>query len=550
MTYKHACITGVLALSLLTFSACSDDNEYPVVDNEVPTFAVTADHVMTDNGRDVHFAGKITDADGISKITITCPDLGIDKTIDIIDIFKEPLTEYELDYKFRMRNEFTAERYDVLVTVYDIAGNKTEQNILITMDGDFAAPVFEIAPGAKVSILMSEEVAYTLRFTVRDNRVLDYVTVDVEGVEGYPVTIDGNGRNRIEYAELLALPAEEATYNVTITAADKAAQDGEVRTTVIESVLSVAELADWDDFYISDVKTPEELNSDVFGVPMRMDHVGEFKYRVRYYNAAAGTEIRFLPQQTDFDPICFAPSKENPEVLGNSTDTTNPLVLNESGVYYVFDVNTLEGTYSYKTYPVSEALSPLSNVTLGANDMNTWSEYNNADVIWWQELKIGPATDPGSVSTVFEQDRNNPNLLILDNWKLEAGGMNYCIMNWHSHGWWDFYSWKVDNDVDPSKCVYYGNYHAPLPASSETGHAAMKGNGDFLTWKYTEALTPEEFEFMYPEAGNFSLGSWGNTDWRNKVTYGNWIHAVVPAEGTYRLVLDVHTEHLKLLPVE
>ena len=52
MTYKHACMTGALALSLLAVSSCSDD-KWEIVDNADPNFAVTSEHVMTDLGRDV-----------------------------------------------------------------------------------------------------------------------------------------------------------------------------------------------------------------------------------------------------------------------------------------------------------------------------------------------------------------------------------------------------------------------------------------------------------------------------------------------------------------
>ncbi|MDE5684893.1 MAG: hypothetical protein K2I39_11880, partial [Muribaculaceae bacterium] len=279
MTYKHACMTGALALSLLAASSCSDD-KWGTVDNAVPGFSVTADHIMTDLGRDVHFAGKITDADGISTITLQCPGLGINKTIDIIEIYGEPLTEYDLDYSVRVRNDVVGESFDVVITITDVAGNKTEQTVLVTLDADFSAPVFETSPDKEVTVLFKEDPTFNLSFSVRDNREIDYVTVDVEGVEGFPITIDGNGNNRVEFAQRLTLPTAIADYNVTITAADKAAQEGEVRTTVVNSVIKVSELPDWNVLYLADVATAAELNSDVFGVPMAMDHVGVNKYRV------------------------------------------------------------------------------------------------------------------------------------------------------------------------------------------------------------------------------------------------------------------------------
>lgn len=187
-------MTGALALSLLAASSCSDD-KWGTVDNAVPSFAVTSDHVMTDYGQDIHFAGKITDADGIASITLSCPELNIDKTIDIIDIYGEPKTEYDLDYSVRVRNDVVGESFDVLITIIDVAGNKTEQTVLVTMDGDFTAPVFITMPDKEVTVLYKENPTFNLSFSVRDNREIDYVTVDVTGVDGFPITIQGNGQN-------------------------------------------------------------------------------------------------------------------------------------------------------------------------------------------------------------------------------------------------------------------------------------------------------------------------------------------------------------------
>lgn len=539
MTYKHVCMTGALALSLLAASSCSDD-KWGTVDNAVPGFSVTADHIMTDLGRDVHFAGKITDADGISTITLQCPGLGINKTIDIIEIYGEPLTEYDLDYSVRVRNDVVGESFDVVITITDVAGNKTEQTVLVTLDADFSAPVFETSPDKEVTVLFKEDPTFNLSFSVRDNREIDYVTVDVEGVEGFPITIDGNGNNRVEFAQRLTLPTAIADYNVTITAADKAAQEGEVRTTVVNSVIKVSELPDWNVLYLADVATAAELNSDVFGVPMAMDHVGVNKYRVSYYNEKAGTEICFIPQKTDFGPICFGPEADDANKLGDDPESVGRIKLDQAGVYYLIDVNTYERTYELKTYPVSQAINPVSHLHYGQEDLNTWWETTNLDDIWWQEWYFGPADGPGNV-TRMEQDKNNPNIFVVPDYKLSAGEMNIMLHNWHSHGWWNFTAWRVDDSSDPSKCAFYGNYHPTTPH--------YESNDDYFDWKFKTYITPEEYKFMYPNAGeSFDLGKWGDESYRKNFIPDNWIKARVPAEGTYRLVFDAHTERIKLLP--
>ena len=398
MIYKHACMTGALALSLLAVSSCSDDDKWGTVDGKEPNFAVTSEHVMTDLGRDVHFAGKITDADGIASIKLSCPALSINKTIDLIEIYGAPQTEYDLDYSVRMRNDIEGESFDVEIAVTDVAGNTVKKNVLVTLDGDFSAPVFETSPDKEVTVLYKENPTFNLSFAVRDNREIDYVTVDVEGVDGFPVTVQGNGQNRVEFARKLELPTAIADYNLTVTAFDKAAQEGEVRSTVVNSVIKVSELPDWSVIYLADVATAAELNSDVFGVPMAMDHVGEYKYRVRYYNEKAGTQICFIPQKTDFGPICFGPDPADPTKLGDDPESVGRVTLDKAGVYYLINVNTFERTVTLDTYSVNEAVNPVMHLHYGQNDLNTWWETTNMGDIWWQEWFFGPGGNPDQIT--------------------------------------------------------------------------------------------------------------------------------------------------------
>ena len=47
------------------------------------------------------------------------------------------------------------------------------------MDGDFASPTFTIAPDAAVTVLMKSETKFKLSFTVTDDRILDYVIINI-----------------------------------------------------------------------------------------------------------------------------------------------------------------------------------------------------------------------------------------------------------------------------------------------------------------------------------------------------------------------------------
>lgn len=228
MYLKKVSLT-VAALALLNLWSCSDDN-WDAVDNADPDFTVQSEHVMTAAGRTFKLAGKIKDADGISSITLRCPQLSLNKTIDILSIYGEPLKEYDLDYQFKVQENVEGESFDVAVLITDVVGNVTEKKVLVTLDGDFTAPVFTAAPDKEMTVLMKASPVFNLKFTVEDNHAIDYITVDVEGIDGFPIRIEGEGRNKIEYSNALALPAQLASYNVKIEAFDLPAQENEVRS--------------------------------------------------------------------------------------------------------------------------------------------------------------------------------------------------------------------------------------------------------------------------------------------------------------------------------
>ncbi len=343
MNLKFACLSGLLVMSALGLASCSDDDKWPVADGAAPEFNIDSEHLMTVAGR----------------------------SIKIAEIYGEPLKEYELDYEYKIQENVEGESFTVKVEVTDVAGKTTSHDVLVTLDADFTAPVFTAAPDREVTVLIKANTVFNLKFTVEDNREIDYVTVNVDGVQGFPIRIEGEGKNKVEFAQALSLPGTPAEYKMTITAYDVPAQEDEVRSSKVESTLSVSELPDFSVLYLADVETAADLNSDLCGVPMAMDHVAPYKYRVRYYNAAAGTKICFLPQKTDFGPICFGPEADNAEVLGDDPDAVGRITLDKAGVYYLITVNTYDRTFTLEDYPVSEATNPVAGMHYGQNDLNT-----------------------------------------------------------------------------------------------------------------------------------------------------------------------------------
>jgi len=537
------------AVSLLALvTACSDDDKvWPIVDGGSPQINLAMNRIRTDYDLTFRIKGKITDADGIASIRLEAPGLSLDKTIDIIGIYEEPLKEYDLDYSYTAKENYVTDfsgSYPVKVTVTDVAGKTETQEVLVTFDADFDPPVFTQAPDKEVTVLIKDQTLFNLKFTVEDNRNIDYVEVDLEGVEGYPMRIEGNGEPRVVYAQKLELPSLEKEYKLTITAKDLPAQDNEVRTTVVESNIKVQVLPDFDRVYLADVETADELNSDVFGVPMVCDHVGPFQYRARYYNEKAGTKICFIPQKTDFYPICFGPNSEDESILGDDPETSGRITLDQGGVYYKIDFNTKTGAYTVSTYTINEAIDPIQNLHYGQNDLNTWNDWKVADP-WWQEWYFGPSySNPSEIQVRMNQDPNNPHIWVSDDWQLSSGEMNEWILhNWHSHGWWNWTSWRFDDSADPSKCEYYG-YLFP-----DNDH--FKSNRAFFEWKYVN-VNKDEYKFMYPGCDTFDPDTWGMINEGYAKTFVPDVKAkpVVTTAGKYRVWFDAHTERIKLIPAK
>ena len=184
--FLNLALWALLPMSLCV-TGCSDDDTYPDVDGQSPVAEMTTLHIQTAAGRTFTIEGTLTDADGISTIQLQCEALYLNKTIDLIEIYGEPQTEYELSYNFDMPANEIADSYTVTVTITDIGGRSVTQDVKVTLDGDFENPVFVSgAPdeGSIVPVILREGETPTLdlNFSLSDDRGLDYLNIDIEGL--------------------------------------------------------------------------------------------------------------------------------------------------------------------------------------------------------------------------------------------------------------------------------------------------------------------------------------------------------------------------------
>jgi hypothetical protein len=450
---------ALCTLALCSLTGCGDDDDrYADVDGQAPALSLIAEHVQTEIGREFLIGGTVDDKDGLRSIHLLSAELNLDKTIDLIDLYTELVYTYELNYKFKTPDNQTGESFDVLITATDVGGRTAQGTVLVTMDGDFTPPLFTAAPDATVTVLIKPTTKLNLSFTAVDDKALDYVDISIPEID-YSKRVAAQGTT-VTFREAVVLPSASGTYSLTITAVDKFAH-----TTAKTSVITVSEMPDFEKMYLADVATADELNSDVFGVPMRIERTEPYRYKANYYCRTAGAAIYFLPQKSDFTPICFGLDPDDNTKLTDDPDLAKPIVLTQANVYYEITFDVKESTYQISTYSIAEAIDPIPHA-FGSISLDTWGDGGS----WLQEFYFGMMTSGPREVTRFTQDAVNPHLFYLEHISLTAGEeMNFIIHNWHHDGWWNYCTWRVDNAKEPEVFNYYGNFKNP---------AWTKPNGD------------------------------------------------------------------------
>ncbi|SBV96987.1 hypothetical protein [uncultured Dysgonomonas sp.] len=445
------CISLLLIL-LFLLNGCSDDDGYSDVDGLPPTIVMGSSNIKTEPGREITIKAKVEDKDGLRSINLKNAAFNLDKTIDLT--LDSVVYSFDLNYKYKIVKELEGDNFQLDVTATDRGGRTTTETLLVTMDGDFTNPVFTVSPDAAITVLLKTETRLNVKFTVEDDKALDLVTIDIPEINySKEITTFTNSGKTLEFNDPITLPSAVATYNLTLKAVDKAGLE-----TSKTSVITVSEMPDFPKMYLADVATVAELNSDVFGVPMRIERTAAYEYKANYYCQKAGTEIFFLPQKSDFTPICFGIDPADNTKLTDDPDIAEPIVLTQANVYYEITFNVKTAIYKVKTYAIADAIDPVPH-KFGSISLDTWGDGGS----WLQEFYFGYMTsNPREVSR-FTQDATNPHLYYLANpLSLEAGEkMNFVFHNWHSDGWWNYCSWRVDNSDEPEIFNYYGDYKNP-----------------------------------------------------------------------------------------
>lgn len=442
MVLKNYSFNKVLLWTMLTvigfvFQSCKSDEDYPTVDGQNPTISLTTDHIQTQPGSTFTISGIIKDADGLKSITLQNADMDLDKTIDLLEYHPDSLLHvYNLAYAYKAESTWTDDqKFPVTVTVEDVGGRTTETTVLVTPDGDFTAPVFSVAPSAELTVLVQNP-KLTLNATVTDNKNLKTIAVSIPQLNiNEETAISGK---QYQFSKVYEMPTTQTSYNMTMTVTD--AQGNKTSTS---SVIKVSELPDFEKMYLADVSDAASLTSDLYGVPMLVDHVGAYQYRARYYNQKAGTGVRFIPQKTDFNPICFGVD-ESTGLLTSNPSNAKEIKLDKVG-YYQIDFNTVTGEYNVSDYtPTTTKWVLDGSQTIDFKDGSGAQPFQIC--LAGSGLPDTPSwtTNQNNGAFILKQDATNPYLLYRE-FSLTAGtSVSFTISATHWWGWWPEPYWRFD----------------------------------------------------------------------------------------------------------
>jgi len=436
-------------LILLFFLAgCSDDDKYSDVDGLAPVIVLGTSNIKTEPGREFVIKAKVEDKDGLRSINLKNAGFNLDKTIDLT--LDSIIYSFDLDYKYKTVKDLEGDNFSVEITVTDLGGRTVNETVLVTMDGDFTNPVFTVSPDEAITVLLKAETRLNVKFTVEDDKALNMVTINIPELNySKEITEFTNAGKTLVFNDPITLPSTVATYNLVLRAIDKSGLEA-----TKSSVITVSEMPDFPKMYLTDVTDASLMNSDIFGIPMLIEHAGEYTYKARYYSEVAGTQIRFVPQKTDFSPICFGVDPENNSLLTDDPDVSQPITLPGKG-YYEINFNVKTGAYSVTSYvPTDTPIAIGSPMYLNAGEPE-------AGTIPLQIGLVGSGVpDSGNWSPaeplILKQDNENKFLFSVE-MTLEAGAeIEFIIQTQHSWGWWPEPFWRWDRGEDPEYNVSNG----------------------------------------------------------------------------------------------
>lgn len=405
--------------TVLCFTGCKEETTvFTEVDGQNPTIELTTEHIRSEFGKQFTLTGKISDKDGLKSIQLVSPELELDRTIDLLELYEEIKYEYELSYKFTMPEKADVNEFSIKVIVTDVGGRTTEHSVVVTPDGDSTAPVIsDVNPADKTVYILLEEnkTIHDLSFKVTDDKGLGYVTIVIPELNVNKTIEVEEGKKEIVVDETFELLHENKEYNVEIQAVDLLAN---VQTYSYKIVAAAS--INYEQMYLVDFENNDDLALYAFGSHATMTRVAAYTYKATYFSHG-GSKIRFTVSNANFD-ICYGESTTNSGVLTKEANDVKPIEITEKG-YYDIIINILNLSYA------------VDKITPSVTDYGQLTVYgkNFIDITW-----------SDSSPTVMTQDLDYKSIYSIDLDTDDSQGGYFCLGITNA-GWVN--GWKYYDDI-------------------------------------------------------------------------------------------------------
>ncbi len=441
---------------------CDDDDENRWTSEGVPTISIETEEIHSQVGLTIRIEADVTDAVGLSSITLNQDDWYLDKTIsfDTDSIVKS----YNLWYDFEVPDDANEETTTITITAENLGGDESTEEVTVYWDGDFDEPEVVInSPADGLTVSPEEEISLELSCDIKDERQLGYIIVEESSLGFYDsISFMGTGLTTYSYLKSVTLPAETAEYSFAFSVADSAGN-------VVYYTRSVEASLSYSKMYLADVDSDEDLVSDLFGVPMVIETTGTNQFEAYYYAEEAGAEVRFIPQTSSFSPHCFGIDPDDDSKLIDSEDAL-PIVLSEVGYYkIVLDVDEL--TYSFEKY------TPDDDYFVSYTEYPDDDDYVSTTYVG--ELGLVGSGFPEypdqnwstAYAITFERDENN--LYRFYKTLDMEGTVEFIFSPEHPWGWWPEPYWRFDDSENPEITIKNGGDNVSIEVETRTTYKVV-----------------------------------------------------------------------------
>ncbi|HEY8935802.1 MAG TPA: immunoglobulin-like domain-containing protein [Cyclobacteriaceae bacterium] len=421
---------GINRMCLLLFLAwiavSCNDNEKPSV-NSSPVVQLTKDVIESFPNTQFIISANISDEAGLQSIKLQNAEWLLDKEIQLSGAPKQ----YELRYKFTVpSSEQIGSEHTIKIVATNIGAKNTEITVPVNLTLDITAPALTVTKPSDGGsyIIKSGESEFKIDISFTDDKALSALKITCAplGLDK-DITLSGTSGTYSADVDFDTPGTYEITFNVI---------DATGNQTSITKTIKLIDALQFDKLFLTDVFTQAELTSDLFGVPMLMTSSnvsGEtgYVFSTKYYSASAGTPIKFIPQESAFDPFVFG---ANTDVEGGlEMGTSAPAITLPAKGYYDIKVDLRDMTYSATLYTPSDDLQATMFMAGRGFDGQNW--------------------DP-SVATAMTKNSSNPYEFTLQtqlyyNDNGSAGTVQWIFI--HSQSW-NMPYWRFDS-ATPHKVI-------------------------------------------------------------------------------------------------